>query len=405
MTETKKIPEGWKEVKLQEISNKITDGTHKTPKYVKEGIPFLSTNNLIPFSRKFKFNKYIKHITLEEHKDLIKRCNPEKGDLLISKCGTIGRTQQVNVDYEFSIFVGLALVKINKDKVIGDFLEQVFNWNHIVHQMELNAPGATRKTLTIKGLSNIKFLLPPIPEQEKIASILSKVDDQIQTTEEIITKSEELKKGLMQDIFNNEKQKQWNTSKIKDVVIKLKRGHSLATNSIGKGVIYMTSGFLQDNYIDWSIEKYLDTDKPLDNCLLVKGDVILNCVNSWAKLGKVAVFEGYKKPVVVGFNNFGITFNNKINPFFAKYFLLTKRIQYLLRAVSKPAVQQVSFSGSDLLRLEIKYPSIEEQNKIITVLMGVDNNIQDNKAELDRLQELKKGLMQDLLTGKVRVAM
>jgi type I restriction enzyme, S subunit len=383
MTETKKIPEGWEEVKLESVTE-ILDSKRVpiTKSERKKGnTPYYGATGLLDYVEGFIFDEEL---------------------VLIGEDGA-DWSSYANTAY---IIKGKSWVNnhahaLRCTKINSIFFKEFINKS----DLKIYITGTTRGKLNQESLRKIKLLCPPLKEQEKIASILSKVDDQIQTTEEIITKSEELKKGLMQDIFNNEKQKQWNTSKIKDVVIKLKRGHSLATNSIGKGVIYMTSGFLQDNYIDWSIQKYLDTDKPLDNCLLVKGDVILNCVNSWAKLGKVAVFEGYKKPVVVGFNNFGITFNNKINPFFVKYFLLTKRIQYLLRAVSKPAVQQVSFSGSDLLRLEIKYPSIEEQNKIIIVLMGVDNNIQDNKAEVDRLQELKKGLMQDLLTGKVRVAM
>ena len=58
------------------MSTQITDGTHKTPKYVKEGIPFLSTKNIQPFQKGFDFNGYKKFISEEEHKILIKRCNP-----------------------------------------------------------------------------------------------------------------------------------------------------------------------------------------------------------------------------------------------------------------------------------------------------------------------------------------
>lgn len=126
-TPVDKIPKDWEVVKLKNICIKITDGTHKTPKYVEKGIPFISTQNIKLFNKGFDFSQYRKYISLEEHKELTKRCKPEKGDILISKCGTIGRTKLVDVDYEFSIFVGLALLKLNKKKVCGEFLEQLLN--------------------------------------------------------------------------------------------------------------------------------------------------------------------------------------------------------------------------------------------------------------------------------------
>ncbi len=114
-TEIGRVPEDWEVVELGEVCKKITDGTHKTPKYVdKGGIPFISTQNIVPFRPGFDFSQYKKYISLEEHRELIKRCKPEKGDILISKCGTIGRTKLIDVDYEFSIFVGLALLKLKK---------------------------------------------------------------------------------------------------------------------------------------------------------------------------------------------------------------------------------------------------------------------------------------------------
>ena len=110
----KNLPENWKVVRLGRVAEKITDGTHKTPKYTNKGIPFISTINLKPYCHDFDFSNYRKFITREEHEKLIKRAKPEKGDLLVSKCGTIGITQLIRTDLEFSIFVGLALIKLKK---------------------------------------------------------------------------------------------------------------------------------------------------------------------------------------------------------------------------------------------------------------------------------------------------
>ena len=96
------IPSNWEWVRLKTISEKITDGTHKTPNYVKYGIPFLSVQNI----SKGKFNfKEIKYITKDEHKILSKRVNPRIGDILMCRIGTLGKAIINNLNFNFSILL------------------------------------------------------------------------------------------------------------------------------------------------------------------------------------------------------------------------------------------------------------------------------------------------------------
>jgi type I restriction enzyme, S subunit len=164
------LPECWKLIELEELCTKITDGTHVTPKYIENGIPFISTSNIDPYLSGFDFSKYKKNISIEDHLVLTKRCKPEKGDLLISKCGTIGRTKLIDVDYEFSIFVGLGLIKLKKGVVSGKYLELVLNAGIVQKQLEELAPGSTRKTLPINKIGKIKIPLAPLSEQQRIVA-------------------------------------------------------------------------------------------------------------------------------------------------------------------------------------------------------------------------------------------
>jgi type I restriction enzyme S subunit len=199
-TEIGRIPKEWETTTLGEISSKITDGTHITPKYVSKGVPFISTKNIVPFKPGFDFQGYEKYISEEEHAELIKRCKPEKGDLLVSKCGTIGRTKLIDVDYEFSIFVGLALIKL-KNREMGPFLEQLLNYKPYVKRMELASPGATRKTLTIGALEDMIIPIPPFPEQQKIAEILSTVDKKLEILKQEKVKLERIKQWFMEELL------------------------------------------------------------------------------------------------------------------------------------------------------------------------------------------------------------
>lgn len=155
----------WKKIPLEDLSIKITDGTHKTPKYVPEGVPFISTVNLVPFSDSFDYSSYKKFITEEEHKELTKRTKPEKGDLLVSKCGTIGRTQLVRVDYDFSIFVGLLLIKLNKDLVMPEFIEYQLNTVNCRNLMDKLSTGATRATLPIGAMYKFPIWVPFVDDK------------------------------------------------------------------------------------------------------------------------------------------------------------------------------------------------------------------------------------------------
>src|SRR5262245_40336686 len=117
------LPEGWTTATIQEVCSLITDGTHQTPHYVSKGVPFISTANLKPFASGFDFSEYKRFIYRDEHGALTKRCLPEKGDILISKCGTIGRVKEIDVDFPFSIFVGLALLKLRRGVFYPKFAE------------------------------------------------------------------------------------------------------------------------------------------------------------------------------------------------------------------------------------------------------------------------------------------
>tara|TARA_Y100000310_G_scaffold335051_1_gene416170 strand:- start:7714 stop:8943 length:1230 start_codon:yes stop_codon:yes gene_type:complete len=200
-TEIGEIPEEWDLVKLEDVSTQITDGTHKTPKYTMNGIPFLSTTNVIPFKKGFDFSSYRKFISNDEHEELIKRCKPEKGDILISKCGTIGRTKIIDVNYQFSIFVGLALVKIDHSKIFDKYLEQLLNSDLIQEQMRILSPGSTRNTLAINAIEKIQVTLPNLNEQKRISKILEKFDMQTQTYEYHLIRLNLLKKKLTDELL------------------------------------------------------------------------------------------------------------------------------------------------------------------------------------------------------------
>ena len=102
---------------------KLTDGTHKTPKYTKSGVKFVSVKDMSTGRLSLANTKYISQ---EGHEELFERCNPEKGDILLSKVGTTGVPAIVDTDEQFSLFVSVALLKFNH-KYINQKFFLLFN--------------------------------------------------------------------------------------------------------------------------------------------------------------------------------------------------------------------------------------------------------------------------------------
>lgn len=161
----------WKQMELDKVCKKITDGTHSTPKYTEDGVPFLRVTDLTGSNDTKKF------ISEEEHRELIKRCKPENGDVLYSKNGTIGVAKQVDWDWEFSIFVSLCLLKPNKDILNSKYLELFMNSDDALSQAKARSKTGAITNLHLIDIKTIKIPLPSIEEQEAIVAKI-KIEEQ-----------------------------------------------------------------------------------------------------------------------------------------------------------------------------------------------------------------------------------
>lgn len=192
----------WNNYLLSDICTQITDGTHKTPKYTENGIPFLSVKNITSGYLDFKNTKYI---SLEEHQELIKRCNPKYGDILYSKVGTTGVAKVIDCDNDFSIFVSLALLKIRKELVYNYFLEYVLNSPYVYKQSQKLTSGAANRNFLLTDIKKVVVYLPNISEQQRIADRLDALSANVKALQtnyaETITLCNDLKQALLKKVF------------------------------------------------------------------------------------------------------------------------------------------------------------------------------------------------------------
>ena len=165
------IPESWRWVRLGEVASKVTDGTHKTPRYTNTGIRFVSAKDIC--GDRLRFDK-CKYISKQEHDELFARCNPGKGDLLISKSGSIGAVALVEVDFEFSLFESLALVKYDQETIFPQYLRRAVQAACLTLNPE-KVRGVAVKHLPIADIKSITIPLPPLAEQKRIVAKLEEL--------------------------------------------------------------------------------------------------------------------------------------------------------------------------------------------------------------------------------------
>lgn len=161
------IPENWKWVYLGTILNKLTDGTHRTPKYVMTGVKFVSVKDMSSGNLCLDNTKFI---TQEEHEELYARCNPERGDILLSKVGTTGVPAIVDTDEIFSLFVSVALLKLNSKCIYNKYLYYVIYSPLVQKQASANTRGVGNKNWVLDAIADTVVPLPPLEEQKRIVA-------------------------------------------------------------------------------------------------------------------------------------------------------------------------------------------------------------------------------------------
>ena len=166
------IPESWAWCRLKTILQKLTDGTHATPKYVEEGIPFISVKDISAGELSFD---NAKHISIEEHQELYKRCDPQRGDILLSKVGTTGIPVIVNTDIEFSLFVSVAQLRFSHELMDADFLVWLLKSPLVQKQCTENTRGVGNKNWVMRDIANTLIVIPPLKEQKRIVCAIKKI--------------------------------------------------------------------------------------------------------------------------------------------------------------------------------------------------------------------------------------
>jgi len=412
---TKLIPEEWKVKKLKKVikkrkgkrPNKLFDS-----KNGENSIPYLSVNYLrgndFPeWCSKNDDNK----VEVKENEILMIWDGSYSGNVFMGFNGALSST--------------MARLKC-EDDINNQYLFYQLRNNFKIFQS--TTIGTSVPHVAGKIFENLNIPTPPKREQKKIASILSSVDRSIEKTDEVIEETKELKKGLMQELFtrgvsgndlrlspheNNDLYKNsylgfvpedWIDYQISDIAETDYGLNSAIDKTLSKGIKMISVGNVnKDGTLDFDDVNYAIEDKISSEDILLKGDILFNWRNgSKEHLGKTIYFDLNDE-----FTHVGLLIRirtNKNENIYSKFLYYFMRYIHFKQFFTR-AKKQVNntFNKTELNNLQVFIPPLQEQKKIASILSSVDAKIKKEEEYKAKLEKLKKGLMQKLLTGEIRV--
>lgn len=375
------IPQGWHIKRLGEICTHFQSGTSITSKQLKKNgqYPVYGGNGLRGYTDKYTHDgPYI----------LIGR----QGAL----CGNINFVENKNFISEHAI-----AVQSNENMIWLKYKLEYWNLNRF-------SESSAQPGLSVKKLARQKLTIPPLPEQQKIAEIISTWDEAIEKQSQLIEKLELRKKGLMQQLLNGKKRLpgfygKWEKVKLGEICEKVTRKNTednknVMTISAQRGFVSQTD-FFNKSIASKTLESYY---------LVLKNEFCYNkSYSNGYPMGAIKRLSEADKAVVtplyICFNVKSCTYTD-IN--FLSYYLDNGGLNQGLTKIANEGGRAhglLNVTPKDFFNLTLNIPLFVEQTAIAQVLTTADHEIELAKQKLELFRQQKHGLMQQLLTGKKRI--
>lgn len=391
-----KIPEGWSVKKLGDIGKIcMCKRIFKEQTHNYGDVPFYKIGT---FGE--KADAFISWELFTEYKQ--KYSYPNIGDILISCSGTIGRTVIFNGQPSYFQDSNIVWINNNENILLNQYLFYLYNiikWK--------STESSTIARLYNDNIKNTKIYFPPLPEQEKIAGILSCWDDGIEKLSALIEKKKIQKKALMQQLLTGKHRLKgfstpWHEVKLGDV-FSIKKGQGLSKeelNPLGKnacilyGELYTTY-----NEVIYNIKSLTNVDSGITSQV---GDILIPASTTTTGIDLANATALMVSGVLLGGDINILRCKIQSSPIFFAY-LLTHIYKYDIAKLAQ-GMTIVHLYGEFIKKIKVFIPSdLAEQKAIAEILSKADEEIELLNKKLEAFKQEKKALMQQLLTGKIRV--
>jgi len=398
------MKEGWEIKKLKEVCTKITDGTHQTPKYFEEGYIFLSSKNVTTGKIDWENVKYIDE---KQHIEMYKRVAPKVGDILLAKNGTTGVAAMVDRDLIFDIYVSLAhLSPLNN--ISPFYLLHFINSPLAKNQFNKRLKGAGVPNLHLEEIREVEIPLPPLPEQQRIVSILDEafaaIDKAKANAEQNLKNAKELFESYLQGVFKDKVrgEKYESLDSLCELIVDCEHktapiqenGYpSIRTPNIGKGDLILegVNRVSYETYLKWTRRAVPQAGDLILAREAPAGNIAVIPENIEVCLGQRTVLLRPKK--------------NKLISKYLAYLILSREVQEILLSHSTGAtVQHINMKDIRAFKI-FDLSDIKEQQTIVRQLDALRAETHKLEAlyqkKIADLEELKKSILQKAFSGEL----
>lgn len=404
-------PIGWLNGELVRFCEVVGGGTpdRAIHEYWGGQIPWVSPTEITSLGAKYISNT----------RDSLTQLGLEKSSAKLHPVGTLLMTSRASIGY---VAINTVPMATNqgfqslrcKDGTLVDYMYQYITW--VRAELERLAAGSTFSEISSANVKRLRVTLPPLPEQQKIAAILSSVDNVIEKTRAQIDKLKDLKTGMMQELLTKgightefkdspvgSVPSQWEVVQFRNIFSDYKYGPRFSSHDYcSKGNVKTIRGtdLTSEGEIFYSQVPTANLDpKVVESHRLSDGDLVMVTT---AECGASAVFREQAEPYIASAYAIKLSPTERVIPEFIKYFMQTSiAMDQIESFIRKGTV--ANLPGSDVMNIRLALPSLLEQKRIASILSCLDFKITSFVHKEEKLIATKKALMQDLLTGKVRV--
>ncbi|TDL88741.1 restriction endonuclease subunit S [Vibrio vulnificus] len=398
----------WKQYKLGSLITKIETGTNELGKEIKTDFPLLKMGNI----QLGTFNILKLEYLTEKQFNRSKKSIAKNGDFLFNTRNTlalVGKAATWTIENKDFVFnSNIARISFDDSKISSHFLNYLYTTSSIWSQVKARAVGTTSVAAVYpRDLSSIKLFIPNLKEQEKISTFFRQLDSKINLQQEKIDLLKEQKKGYMQKVFSQELRfkdengkdyPEW-TSDLLQNLGTFGTSYPFSRAIEGKGeYCYIHYGDIHSN-LPTVCENILFpsiTEKRYFEVINENDILFADASEDYADLGKAILVKTVESQnLIAGLHTHKLTVNKRINPLYFIYFTQTNSYREFIKKMGT-GVSVLGISKSNLNKLEVPLPSMEEQKKISELFYLLDKKITSETKKIQEIKLQKQALIQQM---------
>ena len=387
-----------KQYKLKDITELITCGVAKRPEYTKEGIMFLSSQNVK--ADKIILDKY-NYISIYDYERLTKINKPEKGDILYTRVGSFGEAAVVDIDDKFALYVSLTLIKPKKELVNNRYLMHFLNSPKVKEFAKNNTRGIGVQNLNVDTVREFDIVIPSLNTQKKIVECLDKAQKLIDKRKEQIEALDELVKSKFIEMFGDPflNPKGWNVSNYEDICTCITDGEHSTPKRCEEGIYLLSARNVLNHSLQLDDVDFIGEDEYTrisKRIIPEENDILISCSGSVGRVCKVPANIKFQMVRSVAI----LKLKDNINSTFMEWLIDSNYTQQQILKSINQSSQANLFQGK-IKKLKAIVPPIELQSQFADFVNQVDKLKFEMEKSLKELEDNFNSLMQKAFKGEL----